>query len=394
MSGGASLQSVDQFVSQLKRRQVFGSNQTALETAQLLRTVISNSRWGTAAVLIATIRELAVRLVRAQPVEFAVGNVVRRVLHLIREEYRHSMAEAASPYTEDNNGNNLRGAVVGGALEPNGSISNNSSVGSLSGGSVSNTSTSRMAGDSSMFNMLAEGMAPAADYSRQCFPLKQLVIQGVNEIIEELDGVYSTLSHQAVEHVQSQDVVMTIGRSGAVERFLLAAARKRRFQVIVAEGGPGLAGHRMARTLAEAGVETLLISDAAIYAMMGRANRVFIGCHAVTANGGLIGPAGTQLLADAAKQHAIPVCVVAGLYKLTPIYPENSDSFNLLGTPAAILPYSDGDLMAQVDGVSPQFDYVPPSCVSLFVTNTGGHPPSYVYRLMREMYDPEDYVLC
>jgi len=61
-------QSVDHFVSQLKRRQVYGSNHTALETAQLLRTVISNSRWTTAASLIKIIRELSSRLLRAQPV--------------------------------------------------------------------------------------------------------------------------------------------------------------------------------------------------------------------------------------------------------------------------------------------------------------------------------------
>ncbi len=61
-------QSVDMFVSQLKRLQIAGSNQTALETAQLLRTVISNSRWSNAASLIQHIREVAVRLLRAQPV--------------------------------------------------------------------------------------------------------------------------------------------------------------------------------------------------------------------------------------------------------------------------------------------------------------------------------------
>lgn len=61
-------QSVDHFVSQLKRRQVYGSNHTALETANLLRTVISNSRWSNAAGLLQLIKEIAIRLVQAQPV--------------------------------------------------------------------------------------------------------------------------------------------------------------------------------------------------------------------------------------------------------------------------------------------------------------------------------------
>ncbi|TEB19281.1 Small GTPase, partial [Perkinsus sp. BL_2016] len=68
--------------------QITGSNRTAIETANLLRTVISNSRWSSAASLIQIIREIAVRIIKAQPIEFAVGNIIRRVLHLIREEYR------------------------------------------------------------------------------------------------------------------------------------------------------------------------------------------------------------------------------------------------------------------------------------------------------------------
>jgi translation initiation factor eIF-2B subunit beta len=356
-------QSVDHFVSQLKRRQIYGSNHTALETAQLLRTVISNSRWTNAASLIQHIRELSVRLLQAQPVEFAVGNITRRVLHLIREEYRNSTKE----------------------------IPQADSTTSLD--SKVHESVKSAAGDSSMFNLLADSTAPAMDYSRQCFQLKQLIIQGVNEIIDELESVSDTLAQQSLEHIHSNEIIMTIGRSKAVEKFLLSAAKKRQFQVIVAEGSPAFGGHQLCKSLASAGVETLLISDAAIFALMARVNKVIIGCHAVTANGGLIAPSGCQLIATAAKHHSTPVCVVTGLYKLTPIYPENHDTFNILGNPDAVLPFSDGDLMHKVDVVNPHFDYVPPPYVSLFITNTGGHPPSYVYRLLREMYDLEDYTL-
>lgn len=296
------------------------------------------------------------------PAEFAVGNIVRRVLHLIRDEYKNSTKETGARDTDS--------AALGGEA-----------------------ASRVVSGDSSMFNLLAESLVPPVDYSRQCFQLKQLIIQGVNEIIDELESVSDTLAQQALEHIHSNEIIMTIGRSKAVEKFLLAAAKKRQFQVIVAEGAPTYGGHQVCQKLAAAGVETLLIADAAIFALMARVNKVIIGCHAVTANGGLIAPAGSQLIASAAKHHATPVCVVTGLYKLTPIYPENHDMFNLLGNPSAILPYANGDLMQQVDVLNPQFDYVPPPFVHLFITNTGGHPPSYVYRLLRELYDLEDYAL-
>lgn len=303
--------------------------------------------------------------------EFAVGNIVRRVLHLIREEYKS--------LTKELNEAESNTSLLDGRLpSPTETFNQRHGAGCA---------------DSSMFNLLAESMTPAIDYTRPCFQLKQMIIQGVNEIIDELESVSDTLSQQSLEHIHSNEIIMTIGRSKSVETFLLTAAKKRQFQVIVAEGSPNYGGHQLCKTLAAAGVETLLISDAAAFALMARVNKVIIGCHAVTANGGLIAPSGSQLIASAAKHHSTPVCVVTGTYKFTPIYPENHDTYNILGNPDAVLPYSDGDLTHQVHVVNPHFDYVPPPYVSLFITTTGGHPPSYVYRLLRELYDLEDYTL-
>ena len=45
-------------------------------------------------------------------------------------------------------------------------------------------------------------------------------------------------------------------------------------QVVVAEGAPDYGGHRLARALAEAGIESTAIADSAIFAMMARVNKV------------------------------------------------------------------------------------------------------------------------
>lgn len=51
------------------------------------------------------------------------------------------------------------------------------------------------------------------------------------------------------------------------------------------------------------------------------------------------------------------------------------------------------DLSAYVHAPNPAFDYVPPELISLFVTDTGGYTPSYVYRLLAEYFTREDYGL-
>ena len=388
-------------------RQITGSNRTAIETASLLRTVISNSRWSTAASLIQLIREIAVRIIKAQPIEFAVGNIIRRVLHLIREEYRTNCSGAGSTGISFINETLAvhQSSLGDEILRSNSPMEDDLSFtafkagafnGYSSGVSLNSTSQSlgRSMNDSSMYNLLADKTEESVDYSRPLYALKQLVIQGLNELIDELETVESNIASQSLEYIHNNEVIMTIGKSNTVAQFLINAARKRQFQVIVAEAAPNYGGHQMVKILAAAGIEALLIPDASVYALMARVNKVIIGCHAVTANGGLIAMAGSEMVAAAARHYSIPVCVVTGMYKLSPVYPENHDSFNLFGPPDAVLPFDQANLIDKVNVINPCFDYVPPHHVNLFVTNVGGHPPSYIYRLLGELYDQEDYKLC
>ncbi|KAL5081141.1 hypothetical protein RYX36_009562 [Vicia faba] len=74
-----------------------GSQATAKQTAELLRSVISQQRLpqtNQATTLINAVRAVGEKLIAANPVELAVGNIARRVLHIIREE-DFSLATAA-----------------------------------------------------------------------------------------------------------------------------------------------------------------------------------------------------------------------------------------------------------------------------------------------------------
>lgn len=52
------------------------------------------------------------------------------------------------------------------------------------------------------------------------------------------------------------------------------AARKRKFEVIVAESAPSYQGQQLARSLALSGISTTVITDSAIFAIMSRVNKV------------------------------------------------------------------------------------------------------------------------
>ena len=58
------------------------------------------------------------------------------------------------------------------------------------------------------------------------------------------------------------------------------------FVVVIFCNLPYLKGQELAVSLAKSGIETTVINDSAVFAMMSRVNKVIIGTHTVMANGG------------------------------------------------------------------------------------------------------------
>ena len=340
------------FVAKLRRRQLQSSEAVARKTLEIMRLIVATAVVSDVQALITMIKQVAAVLVAAQPHELAVGNMVRRVLSVVRDE-----TGLAS------------GAVV--RVE---------AAGDASGGG---------GGGPSLMKMLD---APEPDYSSQpAKNLKQPILEVINELIEELGSVSSHIAEQAIEHIHSNEVILTHGRDPTVEAFLRAAHKKRSFEVIVADTAPSSEGKQTAVALAEAGISVTLIADAAVFAMMARVNKVIVGAHAVMANGGLIATAGCHLLALSAQHASVPLVVCAGLYKLTPLFPSGAEQFNLMLSPQPMLQYEEG--LQGVHVPNPAFDYVPPELVSLLITNSGPSHASYIYRLLAEYYHQEDHDL-
>ncbi len=53
-----------------------------------------------------------------------------------------------------------------------------------------------------------------------------------------------------------------------------AAARKRKFEVIVTESAPSYQGQELATKLAQDNIQTTVITDSAVFAIMSRVNTV------------------------------------------------------------------------------------------------------------------------
>ncbi|KAG7581399.1 Initiation factor 2B-related [Arabidopsis suecica] len=400
---------VVEFVNKLRKRKIEGSQATAKCTVELLRSVISHQRVphaNQAAALIDAVKAVGEQLVAANPVELAVGNVVRRVLHIIREEDL-SLTTAAMggldllDASDDDDVDNCKGigypamsaAVVAAAAR---STLRPPSLQTLLEGTPESATVPYTSSSG------ADSESKTADKSSLTRKLKHDVIEGVNQLIHEIAGCHEQIAEQAVEHIHQNEVILTLGSSRTVLEFLCAAKEKKRsFRVFVAEGAPRYQGHLLAKELVARGLQTTVITDSAVFAMISRVNMVIIGAHAVMANGGVIGPVGVNMAALAAQKHAVPFVVLAGSHKLCPLYPHNPEVLlNELRSPSELLDFGEfsdcldfGAGSGSLQVVNPTFDYVPPNLVSLFITDTGGHNPSYMYRLIADYYSADDLVM-
>lgn len=387
--------------------------------------VVGQSRWTDIGKLIAHIQDIGRRLIEAQPKEMAVGNIVRRVLGMIRDEAKEDRKKDGSDFDSNTSSPKLpHSQPVSSPTRrpPSSSLRFASTDGvhfteekqakrpPLMTSHTSYAVANNVPVQQSMFNLLSAtgspNMTPSGADSPlgDSFPhpgtlsekmasltkdLKAEVINGIEEILDELEQVDDQMAAYAQEHIHSNEVILTHSSSVSVYKFLLKAAEKRKFTVIIAESYPNdheethlAVMGRMKdpesedddkdtylKSLQAAGITVILITDASVFAIMSRVNKVILATHAVIANGGLIAAAGARIIAKAAKIHRTPVIVVSGVYKLSPDYPFEFESLIEYGDPGTIVGYDDGALVDKMEVDNPLYDYVPPDLIDLYITN-------------------------
>lgn len=431
---------IEAFIALLKRRQIVNSRPCAVATAQLLLKVVGAAKVKDAAALIERVRAVGRRLVAAQPREMAVGNIVRRVLGLIREVVEDGADSNAADYMDEGH-HSLSTTARNDSLSRPGLSSHISTFSPLNHGialpqeqALSQqarasshapvgfdrtdllmrppmlTATTSPQG-TSLFGLLSTpehgspthtppigGQSPVIKPGQLAkisgipdnkVDVKAEVIDGIKELIDELEVVDDQIAAYALDHIHGNEIILTHTSSQTIQKFLMTAARKRKFTVVFVEAYPNdhesthdtiMRGHKKQggddeegderwKPLTDMGITVVMIPDSAIFALMSRVNKVVLAPHSVLANGSLIAAAGAQIIARAAKVHQTPVVVVSGVYKLSPVYPFDTEDLIEYGDPSKVVGFDEGALVENVDVINPIFDYVPAELVDLYITN-------------------------
>lgn len=387
--------------SLLKRRQIRNSRPCAIATAELLLRVVAMTKIRDHGALITRVRQVGHRLVLAQPRELAVGNIVRRVLGVIRDVLEQDASGSSD--VDVSRTSSFAGLMPTSLTSPVKEHKPDIDVGKP-----------RLQSTNSLFGLLGHPpelmtpsptpptgtQSPIPGYGSslphrpassvlpetQKLDIKAEVIDGIKMIIAELESVDADIAPFAQEHIHSDEVILTHTSSRTVQNFLLAAARKRKFTVVHVESYPNdhedthrmiLNGHKAKeeqdsgpwKRLTEAGITVIMIPDSAVFALMSRVNKVILTPHSVLASGGLIAASGAMLIAQAAKAHKTPVVVVSGVYKLSPVYHFETGKLIEMGDPGRVVSFAAGSMVEAVEVKNPMFDFVPAELVDLYITN-------------------------
>lgn len=222
--------------------------------------------------------------------------------------------------------------------------------------------------------------------------LKPELMDDLDWYAKEIELSVKNLAQQSLAHIHANEIILTLGYSYTVEQFFKhAASKKRQFHVFILEHAPFFTGHKMAINLSQANIPVTVVTDSAVFAIMARVNKIVIGTRSLLANGGLTAKSGTYNLALAAKNYNVPLLVCAPNYKFSPTYLPSFDPVvcNSFASPENVLP-CESAFQSSLDIVVPMYDYVPPELVTLIIGSGMGNAPSYVYRIVSELYSAED----
>lgn len=212
-----------------------------------------------------------------------------------------------------------------------------------------------------------------------------------NYIREKIHLAAEAISKYAAEKISDEDVILVYGCSSLVT-FTLCKAHEsgKRFRVIVADSRPRLEGRETLRRLVNCGIHCTYIMITAISYILPEVSKVFLGAHALLANGYVMSRVGTSQIALIAKAHNVPVLVCCETYKFCEkvqtdsfVSNELDDPDDLVLTQKGKTPLKDWDKTSSLRLLNLVYDVTPPDFVDLVITDLGMIPCTSVPVVLR-----------
>ncbi|XP_067337630.1 translation initiation factor eIF-2B subunit delta isoform X1 [Channa argus] len=266
---------------------------------------------------------------------------------------------------------------------------------------------------------LVNKLKPYISFLNQCRPLSSSMGNAIKYIKKEISNIPSqckeeeaksellscieryidekiilaakAIAKYSIEKISDGDVILVYGCSSLVNHILCKALEKsRKFRVIVVDSRPRLEGREALRRLVQRGISCTYVLISAVSYILPEVSKVFLGAHALLANGYVMSRVGTSQIALVAKAFNVPVLVCCETYKFCERVQTDSFVSNELDDPDDLIVTRKGKThlkdWQQVDSLrllNLVYDVTPPDFVDLVITDLGMIPCTSVPVVLR-----------
>lgn len=151
-------------------------------------------------------------------------------------------------------------------------------------------------------------------------------------ILEQIQLADKAISITIQTKISDGNVILTYGYSSLIQKILMDAHDAgKQFRVIIVDGRPWLEGKELLRRLTKHGIKCSYVLINALSFVMPEVSKVFLGAHAILANGAVMSRVGTAQVALMAKAFNVPVLVACETHKSCERVQTDSIVYNELG---------------------------------------------------------------
>ncbi|XP_033104220.1 translation initiation factor eIF-2B subunit delta-like [Anneissia japonica] len=199
------------------------------------------------------------------------------------------------------------------------------------------------------------------------------------------------IRNYAITKIRDGDVIMVYGCSSLLCKVLCDAYNSgKNFRVVVVDSRPKMEGREGVRRLVKHGIRCSYILINALSYMMPEVSKVFLGAHALLANGYVMSRVGSSHIAMVAKSYNVPVLVCCETYKFCERAQTDSFVANELGDPDDLthaekpkMYLNDWRNIDSLTLLNLIYDVTPPDFVDIVITEIGMVPCTSVPVVLR-----------
>ena len=372
-----NIDSIKELTRKLRKKKDMNSTEISKHVASLFYDLIQNSinekTITTHSQLINLVSYFSKVFTAIDPVQFCIGNTIKRILHIIREVIKTN--------NEEQNKDILTNKIE--EAKKNMKLLKNFDFTQIN--KKDNEENKETQNEKEELN------DPITESD------KDKILEEIGNIISEIESISQTIIDQKEikDLIAEGDIILTSNYSQQVVEILAENAKTKKFKVFVCESAPLLREKSQAEELRKRKLDTVVIEDDDIYSVMNKFTKVkvLLGAKAILVNGGLVTYGGAYNICLLASMFSNPVIIAGGTTKLTPMYSFKHELYNEYLSPDLILGKNmdyQGDI-SSIQFNNPSLDYVPPNLITMYATDIGILNPNYLYKNFNEMYDLEDY---